>query len=132
MSNALAVQVLSVPFEEALAAFLGAINASLKARANAEGSNLAWSEKEDGSDVPEGKVAYFRPVAVQFGPKFVRVISRNGGPNAASVYCFVDKASGDIYKAAGWKAPAKGIRGNIRNMDKILLADLSSTGWLYR
>lgn len=29
------------------------------------------------------------------------------------VYCFVDIATGNILKAAGWKAPAVGIRGNI-------------------
>lgn len=26
------------------------------------------------------------------------------------VYAFVERATGDLYKAAGWKAPAKGVR----------------------
>jgi hypothetical protein len=30
-----------------------------------------------------------------------------------SVYGFVDKTTGNAYKAASWKAPAKGVRGNI-------------------
>jgi len=32
---------------------------------------------------------------------------------ARSIHAFVDKETGDIYKPAGWKAPAKGPRGNI-------------------
>jgi hypothetical protein len=32
---------------------------------------------------------------------------------ARSIHAFVDKETGDIYKPAGWKAPAKGSRGNI-------------------
>lgn len=29
------------------------------------------------------------------------------------IFCFIDKETGDIYKPAGTKAPAKGARGNI-------------------
>lgn len=32
-----------------------------------------------------------------------------------SVHCFVEKSTGDIFKAATYKAPAKGARGNIFN-----------------
>lgn len=39
--------------------------------------------------------------------KRVRVV--RGG----SVHCFVDMTTGDVLKAAGWKAPAKHARGNI-------------------
>lgn len=52
----------------------------------------------------------------QPGRKNVRIVqcdSDTGGQR--SVYCFIDKATGDIYKAAGWKAPAKGVRGSIWN-----------------
>ena len=31
----------------------------------------------------------------------------------SSVHCFVDATNGDVLKAASWKAPAKGARGNI-------------------
>lgn len=32
-----------------------------------------------------------------------------------SVVAFIDKVTGDIYKPASWKVPAKGIRGNINS-----------------
>jgi hypothetical protein len=41
------------------------------------------------------------------GKKFLKVVS--GG----SVRFFVDANTGDIYKAASFRAPAKGIRGNL-------------------
>jgi hypothetical protein len=34
-----------------------------------------------------------------------------------SVHCFVDRETGAILKAAGWKAPAKGARGSIFDAD---------------
>ena len=41
--------------------------------------------------------------------KIVRVDGMNGGK---SVHCFVD-VNGEILKAAGWNAPAKGSRGSL-------------------
>lgn len=58
------------------------------------------------------------------GKKYIRIISDNRyytlegeiaiATASRSVFCFLDM-DGNILKAAGWKAPAKGIRGNIRN-----------------
>lgn len=45
------------------------------------------------------------------GSKNVRIISESYGQR--SVYCFVEIATGNILKAASWKAPAKGVRGSI-------------------
>ena len=46
--------------------------------------------------------------------KYYKVVRINCWENPSSVYCFVDKENGDIYKANGWKAPEKThIRGNI-------------------
>ena len=50
------------------------------------------------------------PHSVTYGKKYAKVIT-NG-----SVYAFIDE-HGNIYKPAGWKAPAKQIRGNIFNDD---------------
>jgi hypothetical protein len=41
------------------------------------------------------------------GSKFVRIVITN---SQVSVYCFVELSTGLVYKAAGWKAPAKGAR----------------------
>jgi hypothetical protein len=51
-------------------------------------------------------------LVVQIGAKNVKVINQKRGVNE-SVYCFIDIATGNVLKAAGWKAPAKGARGNI-------------------
>jgi len=50
-------------------------------------------------------------VAVEFGSRYARVIKSIG--SSRSAYCFVDLTTGDLLKSAGWKAPAKGSRGNI-------------------
>lgn len=66
------------------------------------------------------------------GPKYVRVFygsDRQGGPRYA--YCFVEKATGNILKADGWKRPAKGARGNIYELGAIR-GNMGTTGWLYR
>jgi hypothetical protein len=51
-----------------------------------------------------------------------------------SVYCFIDLSNGDILKAAGWKAPAKGARGNIfnDNCDVGTRADMHGSGLYIR
>jgi len=50
-------------------------------------------------------------VTVKMGRKYAKIICRD------SVYAFVDVNNGNIYKPAGWKAPAKHARGNIFDQD---------------
>lgn len=45
------------------------------------------------------------------GQKYLRIVRDDG--RQRSVFCFVDKATGDILKADGWKRPAKHARGSI-------------------
>ena len=51
-----------------------------------------------------------------------------------SIHCFVDKNTGDIYKAATWRAPyTKGnnaVRGNIYDSSTFVKTDMHG-GWLY-
>jgi hypothetical protein len=50
-------------------------------------------------------------LTVELGRKYIRVVE-NLSYGGRSVYCFFDY-KGNIYKAASWKAPAKGIRGTL-------------------
>lgn len=56
-------------------------------------------------------------LTAETGKRYVKIISSEstaaGLLSTRSVYCFVDMTTGDVLKAASWKAPAKGIRGNI-------------------
>jgi len=35
-----------------------------------------------------------------------------------SVYCFIDKKTGEVYKSASWKSPAKGVRYDMRIIEQ--------------
>ena len=45
------------------------------------------------------------------GPKYLRIVKEWGGQQ--SVYCFIERATGDVLKAESWRKPAKHARGNI-------------------
>jgi hypothetical protein len=49
------------------------------------------------------------------GRKYARIVRDDGSQK--SVHCFVEIATGDILKPAGWKSPAKHARGNINDAD---------------
>ena len=46
------------------------------------------------------------------GRKYHKVIMNAAG--SRSVHCFIDKKTGEVYKSASWKAPAKGVRYDLR------------------
>lgn len=62
------------------------------------------------------------------GRKYLKVITNNGVQQ--SVTAFIDKNDGQIYKPAGWKAPAKYARGNL--FDNYGEKALSENGWQIR
>jgi hypothetical protein len=62
------------------------------------------------------------------GPRYTRVVAERWSQK--SVYCFIDNETGDVLKAANWKAPAKHARGNIFD-DSNGLAGCSWTGPAY-
>ena len=52
-------------------------------------------------------------IEFEAGSKYVKIVSISGG-GSRSVHCFVEKANGNILRAASWKAPARNfIRGNV-------------------
>lgn len=85
----------------------------------------------------------YRPVfAVRSGPVYDKVVTTNAfrwneKPDGWATYCFIN-AAGDVFKAAGWNKPAKGVRANLYCLDEKFIAErivahgYASTGWLYR
>ena len=49
---------------------------------------------------------------IESGRKYHKVIMETGG-NSRSVHAFVDKKTGEVYKPASFKAPAKIVRYNL-------------------
>ena len=48
----------------------------------------------------------------------------------STVHAFIDKKTGDVYKPASWKAPAKHVRFNLSNdLDRQKLHDPNFVGW---
>lgn len=52
-------------------------------------------------------------VMFKFGQRYARLVRVS--PGERSAYGFVDMTNGDLLKAAGWRGPAKGRRGGIRD-----------------
>ncbi len=50
---------------------------------------------------------------IETGKKYHKVIFVDGG-GQRSVHCFIDKNTGEMYKSATWKSPAKGVRYDLR------------------
>ena len=46
------------------------------------------------------------------GKKYHKIVMNAAG--SRSVHAFVDKKTGEVYKSASWKSPAKGIRYDLR------------------
>jgi len=67
--------------------------------------------KVGGYDAPEYKFV------IESGRKYHKIIMEvpnNNRPASRSVHAFVDKKTGEVYKSASWKSPAKGVRYDLR------------------
>lgn len=53
---------------------------------------------------------------IQPGRKYVRIVRRDRWGSGVA-YAFVDEAAGALLKAAGWKAPAPGVRFDLSTAD---------------
>ena len=69
------------------------------------------------------------------GKKYLKVTreeynEKTGYWRDTTVHSFVDKKTGDVYKPASWKAPAKHVRFNFCNkQDLLFLTDPRCVGW---
>ena len=70
-----------------------------------------------------------KPLDIKPGRKFDKIVEIDG--NRSYVKCFVEKSTGYIYKAAGYRKPAKGPRASIFEPKSYEALD-AHTGWLYR
>lgn len=68
------------------------------------------------------------------GTKYYKLVQRTirssalGGDSGTSVHAFIDRYSGDVYKPASWKAPAKHVRYNL--LDEVSFAAcLENADW---
>ena len=51
--------------------------------------------------------------------KIIMVIDNGAGRSPSrSVHCFIDKKTGEVYKSASWKSPAKGVRYDLRIIEQ--------------
>ena len=57
-------------------------------------------------------------IGVQNGSKYAKLfVIRNDGSESQYVFAFVNRTTGEIFKPAGWSAPAKHARGNVNSDD---------------
>ena len=69
------------------------------------------------------------------GKKYLKVVreeydERNDRWRDTTVHAFVDRETGDVYKPASWKAPAKHVRFNLSDdLDRQNLHDPNFVGW---
>ena len=80
-------------------------------------------------DAIENGTANLMKFKVYTGKRYYKIVQQEfetwekskyyGQYRDGSVHCFVDKETGDVYKAASWSAPAKHIRFSFQNVDHL-------------
>jgi hypothetical protein len=54
---------------------------------------------------------------IESGRKYHKIVMIDCG-NSRSVHAFVDRKTGEVYKSASWKSPAKGVRYDLRIIEQ--------------
>ena len=95
--------------------------------------------KEQLAEIENG-TANLMKFKVYSGKKYYKIVQQEfetwekskyyGQYRDGSVHCFVDKETGDVYKAASWRSPAKHIRFNLQNeADSRFLLNPDNVDW---
>ena len=92
--------------------------------------------KKQLEDVKNGTANLMRFV-IRTGKKYYKIIQQDFDTfrdrneyRDGSVHAFVDKNTGEVYKPASWKSPAKHVRYDLRLIkDRVNLHDPKFTGW---
>ena len=91
-------------------------------------------------DAIENGTANLMKFKVYTGKRYYKIVQQEfetwekskyyGQYRDGSVHCFVDKETGDVYKAASWSAPAKHIRFTFQNVDHLkFLLNPDNVSW---
>ena len=91
-------------------------------------------------DAIENGTANLYKFVVKTGKRYYKIVQQEfetwerskyyGQYRDGSVHCFVDKETGDVYKAASWQAPAKHIRFSFQNVEDLkFLLNPDNVGW---
>lgn len=109
MNAAAAPAPTAIEFEAALAKFVTEVTAFRK----------AYYGREKPEYVEAGGLweAEYPVHVMRGGKRYLRIVIRSRSGENASVFCFVEVATGLVYKAAGWKCPAPHPRGSIYAAD---------------
>jgi len=80
-------------------------------------------------DAIENGTANLYKFVVKTGKRYYKIVQQEfetwekskyyGQYRDGSVHCFVDKETGDVYKASSWSAPAKHIRFSFQNVEDL-------------
>ena len=80
-------------------------------------------------DAIENGTANLMKFKVYTGKRYYKIVQQEfetwekskyyGQYRDGSVHCFVDKETGDVFKAASWSAPAKHVRFSFQNVDHL-------------
>jgi hypothetical protein len=62
-------------------------------------------------EIAAGDYDFGYKFVIESGRKYHKVVME--AHDNRSVHCFVDKETGNVFKPASWKAPAKGVRYNL-------------------
>ena len=91
-------------------------------------------------DAIENGTANLMKFVVKTGKRYYKIVQQEfetwekskyyGQYRDGSVHCFVDKETGDVFKAASWSAPAKHIRFSFQNVEDLkFLLNPDNVGW---
>ena len=91
-------------------------------------------------DAIENGTANLYKFVVKTGKRYYKIVQQEfetwekskyyGQYRDGSVHCFVDKETGDVFKAASWSAPAKHIRFSLQNVEDLkFLLNPDNVGW---
>ena len=76
--------------------------------------DAAYYEKRI-AELRDGKNCY--KFEIETGRKYYKIMMETES-QSRSVHAFVDKKTGELYKAASWKSPAKGVRFDLRIIEE--------------